>query len=205
MLCTTNPHIDWQHLTLHFDQQALESPELIPFDVTTPVSTADHPLTPLQLRSKSTQLSVIDAQLGDSLKVLTALINSGATGIFVSNQLDLPHNPLDKPLELQLFDSKPTTTRPMTKCHSSSIVLNNSLQFPVSLLGTSACFATVHLSLQPTNNSSKAGATSASTAPSDNSSDPPPPQPVLSAPPAFPPTLSATSTKAPTTPPSATR
>ncbi|KAG6867169.1 hypothetical protein C0993_006052 [Termitomyces sp. T159_Od127] len=54
--------------------------------------------------------------------------------MFVSDQLDLTHDPLDRPMELQLFDGKPTTTRPITKMHTSSITLNNSLQFPVHLL-----------------------------------------------------------------------
>ncbi|KAG6883086.1 hypothetical protein C0993_007898 [Termitomyces sp. T159_Od127] len=48
--------------------------------------------------------------------------------------LDLTYDPLDKLLELQLFDSKPTTTEPITKTHSSSIVLNNGLWFLVNLL-----------------------------------------------------------------------
>ncbi|KAG6882804.1 hypothetical protein C0993_009048, partial [Termitomyces sp. T159_Od127] len=69
-----------------------------------------------------------------SPQVLTALIDSRATKMFVSDQLDLTHNPLNRPMELQLFDSKPTTTQPITKMHSSSIVLNNGLRFLVDLL-----------------------------------------------------------------------
>ncbi|KAG6899003.1 hypothetical protein C0993_001860 [Termitomyces sp. T159_Od127] len=94
-LCSTSPCVDWQHLTLHFDQQTLEHLEPIPFDVTVPVSAADHPHTPLQLCSKSAWLFVINAQLSNSPKVFTALIDSGATGMFVSNQLDLTHDPLN--------------------------------------------------------------------------------------------------------------
>ncbi|KAG6899432.1 hypothetical protein C0993_010340 [Termitomyces sp. T159_Od127] len=139
--------------------------------------------------------------------------------MFVSDQLDLLHNPLDRLLELQLFDNKLTTTRPITKCHSSSIILDNGLWFLVSLLvmqplettpivlelpwlhdvnsdinwrdltmkfsSTSACLAAVHLCLQPTNDSSKTGATSATTAPLDDSGGPPPPQSILGAPLAF--------------------
>ncbi|KAG6898329.1 hypothetical protein C0993_006974 [Termitomyces sp. T159_Od127] len=54
--------------------------------------------------------------------------------MFVSDQLNLTHNSLDKLLELQLFDGKPTTAGPITKTHSSSIVLDNGLWFLVNLL-----------------------------------------------------------------------
>ncbi|KAG6868162.1 hypothetical protein C0993_006953 [Termitomyces sp. T159_Od127] len=59
-----------------------------------------------------------------------------AIGMFVSDQLDLIYDQLDRPMELQLFNGKPTTTGPITKTHSSSIVLNNGLWFSVSLLVT---------------------------------------------------------------------
>ncbi|KAG6898607.1 hypothetical protein C0993_005709 [Termitomyces sp. T159_Od127] len=36
-------------------------------------------------------------------------------------------------MELQLFDGKPITTRPITKMHTSSIILDNGLQFLVDL------------------------------------------------------------------------
>ncbi|KAG6867235.1 hypothetical protein C0993_005357 [Termitomyces sp. T159_Od127] len=74
--------VNWQHLTLHFDQQTWSAQ------------------SPFFLMS----LFVIDARLGDSSKVFTALINSGATSMFVSDQLDLTHNPLNRLLKLQLFN-----------------------------------------------------------------------------------------------------
>ncbi|KAG6875911.1 hypothetical protein C0993_006832 [Termitomyces sp. T159_Od127] len=127
LLCSTNPHIDWQNLTLHFDRQALECPEPISFDVATLVSAADHPHTPLQLHSKFTWLFILNAQLSKFLQILTTLINSGATRTFVSDWLDLTHNSLDRPMELQFFNGKLTTTGPITKMHTSSITLDNSL------------------------------------------------------------------------------
>ncbi|KAG6875737.1 hypothetical protein C0993_007676 [Termitomyces sp. T159_Od127] len=121
--------------------------------------------------------------------------------------LNLTHDPLNKLLKLQLFDGKPTTAGPITKTHSSSIILDNNLQFPVDLLVTQlsdttlivlellwlcninseinwkdltmkfprpgACLATVHVCLQPTNDPSEAGATSALTALLNNSGDTP--------------------------------
>ncbi|KAG6883654.1 hypothetical protein C0993_004896 [Termitomyces sp. T159_Od127] len=130
-LCFTNPCIDWQNLTLYFNHQAMEHLEPILFDVT-----ANHPHTPPQLCLKSAQLFVLNAQFGKSPQILTALVNSRATGTFVSDQLDLTHDPLDRPMELQLFNGKPTTARPITKTHTSSITLNNGLRFPVHLLVT---------------------------------------------------------------------
>ncbi|KAG6898606.1 hypothetical protein C0993_005708 [Termitomyces sp. T159_Od127] len=56
-LCSTNPHVNWQNLTLHFDCQALECLEPISFDV----STADYLHTPPQLRSKSAWWFVLNA------------------------------------------------------------------------------------------------------------------------------------------------
>ncbi|KAG6894372.1 hypothetical protein C0993_011693, partial [Termitomyces sp. T159_Od127] len=55
------------------------------------------------------------------------------------------------------------------------------MKFP----GPGTCLATINLHLQPTDNSSKAGATGALTTPPDNSGKPPPPQHTLGAPPAF--------------------
>ncbi|KAG6875186.1 hypothetical protein C0993_010442 [Termitomyces sp. T159_Od127] len=131
-LCFTSPCINWQNLTLHFDHQAVEYLEPILFNVTTSISIADHPHTPLQLHSKSTQLFVLNAQLGKSPQVLTALVDSGATGTFVSDQLNLIHDLLNRSMELQLFDGKPTTAGPITKTHTH----NNGLQFLVHLLVT---------------------------------------------------------------------
>ncbi|KAG6876051.1 hypothetical protein C0993_005951 [Termitomyces sp. T159_Od127] len=203
-LRSTNLYIDWWNLTLHFDCQATEHPEPIPFDVTTPVSATDHPHTPPQLCSKSTWSFVLNARLGESPQILTALIDSGATRT---------------PMELQLFDGKPTIARPITKSHTSSITLNNGLQFLVHLLvtqlpevtpivlgllwlhdvnpdidwkdltmkflSTGACLAAVSLCLQPTNNPSEARATGDPTAPPNNSGETPSTQHTLSTPPVF--------------------
>ncbi|KAG5328398.1 hypothetical protein C0989_010483, partial [Termitomyces sp. Mn162] len=70
-----------------------------------------------------------------SLKVLPALVDSGASGVFISNQLNLRHNDLDKPLELQLFDGGPITTR-ITQYHDNTLTLDNDLQFQARLLVT---------------------------------------------------------------------
>ncbi|KAG6899680.1 hypothetical protein C0993_007991 [Termitomyces sp. T159_Od127] len=114
----------------------MEHLEPILFDVTALVSTTDHSHTPLQLCSKSTQLFVLNTQLSKSPQVLTASINSGTTRTFVSDQLDLIHDPLDRPRELQLFNGKLTTAGPITKTHTSSIILDNGLWFLVHLLVT---------------------------------------------------------------------
>ncbi|KAG6882977.1 hypothetical protein C0993_008429 [Termitomyces sp. T159_Od127] len=135
-LRSTNPHVGWQNLTIHFDCQTLEHPEPISFDVTALVSTTDHPHTPPQLCLKFTWSFILNAQLGKSSQVLTALINSRATETFVSDQLNFTHDLLNRPMELQLFDSKPTTAGPITKTHTSSIILNDSLWFLVHLLVT---------------------------------------------------------------------
>ncbi|KAG5733978.1 hypothetical protein E4T56_gene6788 [Termitomyces sp. T112] len=71
----------------------------------------------------------------DSGLILPALVDSGASGVFVSNQLDLRRNDLDKPLELQLFDGSPATTR-ITQYHDNTLTLNNNLQFQARLLIT---------------------------------------------------------------------
>ncbi|KAG5348536.1 hypothetical protein C0989_010090, partial [Termitomyces sp. Mn162] len=60
---------------------------------------------------------------------------SGTSGVFISNQLDLQHNNLDKPLKLQLFDGSPATTR-ITQYHDNTLTLNNDLQFQARLLVT---------------------------------------------------------------------
>ncbi|KAG6875363.1 hypothetical protein C0993_009582 [Termitomyces sp. T159_Od127] len=135
-LHSTNPCIDWRNLTLHFDCQAMKPPEPIPFDVTALVSAANHPHTPPQLRLKSAWSFVLNARLSKSSQVLTTLVDSEATGIFVSDQLNFNHDLLDRPMELQLFDGKPTTAGPITNSHTSSITLNNGLRFLVHLLVT---------------------------------------------------------------------
>ncbi|KAG5723599.1 hypothetical protein E4T56_gene18161 [Termitomyces sp. T112] len=71
----------------------------------------------------------------DSRLVLPALIDSGASGVFVSNQLDPQRNDLNKPLELQLFNGSPAMTRIM-QYHDNTLTLNNDLQFQARLLIT---------------------------------------------------------------------
>ncbi|KAG5718803.1 hypothetical protein E4T56_gene2697 [Termitomyces sp. T112] len=60
---------------------------------------------------------------------------SSASGVFVSNQLDLRCNDLNKPLELQLFNGSPATTR-ITQYHDNTLTLDNDLQFQARLLVT---------------------------------------------------------------------
>ncbi|KAG5729760.1 hypothetical protein E4T56_gene911 [Termitomyces sp. T112] len=60
---------------------------------------------------------------------------SGASSVFISNQLDLRRNDLNKPLELQLFDGSPATTRIM-QYHDNTLTLDNNLQFQARLLIT---------------------------------------------------------------------
>ncbi|KAG5716111.1 hypothetical protein E4T56_gene10872 [Termitomyces sp. T112] len=118
-LRSTNPRIDWPSLTLRLDWDNPTDSGLVPFDVSPPSenseTTIDQPRTPLQLRSRSARF--------------------GASSVFVSNQLNLRHNDLDKPLELQLFDGSPTTTR-ITQYHDNTLTLNNDLQFQARLLVT---------------------------------------------------------------------
>ncbi|KAG5348616.1 hypothetical protein C0989_009461, partial [Termitomyces sp. Mn162] len=67
--------------------------------------------------------------------VFPTLINSCASGTFISSQLNLQHNGLNKPLELQLFDSSPTMTR-ITQYYDNTLTLDNDLQFQAWLLIT---------------------------------------------------------------------
>ncbi|KAG6899477.1 hypothetical protein C0993_009927 [Termitomyces sp. T159_Od127] len=219
-LCSTNPRINWQNLTLHFDCQATEHLKPIPFDVTAPISTADLPHTPPQLHSNSAQSFILNARLGKSPQVLTALIDSGATKMFVSDQLNLTRDPLDRPMELQLFDT-PSPSTMVFGFQSTSwswqllevtpIVLgllwlhdvnpdidwrDLTMKFPRS----DACLATFSLHLQSTNNPSKARATSASTASPDNSGKPPSPWHTLGAPLAFLPNIPCNKYKGPNYP-----
>ncbi|KAG5732684.1 hypothetical protein E4T56_gene16814 [Termitomyces sp. T112] len=103
-LRSTNPHVDWPSLTLRLDWDNPTNSGLVPFDVSPPSknskTTIDQPWTPPQLHSRSAQSFVIYVQLGNSLKVLPALVDSGTSGVFVSNQLNLRRNNLDKPLKL---------------------------------------------------------------------------------------------------------
>ncbi|KNZ73567.1 hypothetical protein J132_01376 [Termitomyces sp. J132] len=92
-LCSTNPHVDWPSLTLCLNRDNPTDSGLVPFHVSPPSenseTTINQPQTPLQLRSRSAQLFVIYVRLGGSLKVLPALVDSGTSSVFVSNQLDL--------------------------------------------------------------------------------------------------------------------
>ncbi|KAG5733079.1 hypothetical protein E4T56_gene3539 [Termitomyces sp. T112] len=77
-------------------------------------TTIDHFQTPPQLRSRSA---------------------CGASSTFVSNQLGLQCNDLDKLLELQLFNRSPAMTR-ITQYHDNTLTLDNDLQFQAQLLVT---------------------------------------------------------------------
>ncbi|KAG5337162.1 hypothetical protein C0989_010447, partial [Termitomyces sp. Mn162] len=86
-----------------------------------------------QLLLKSAQLFIINVSLNDFLMVLPTLINSRAFSTFVSKQLDLPHNTLNKLLEFQLFDQSPASSG-ITQYHNSALTLNNNFRFQVWLL-----------------------------------------------------------------------
>ncbi|KAG5715182.1 hypothetical protein E4T56_gene3096 [Termitomyces sp. T112] len=138
-LRSTNPHINWPSLTLCLDRDNPTDSGLVPFHVSPPSESSEtminQPRTPPQLCSRSARSFVIYVRLGGSLKVLPALVDSGASSVFISNQLDLRRNDLDKPLELQLFDGSPATTR-ITQYHNNTLTLNNDLQFQARLLVT---------------------------------------------------------------------
>ncbi|KAG5328454.1 hypothetical protein C0989_010418, partial [Termitomyces sp. Mn162] len=65
--------------------------------------------------------------------VFSALVDSSASGTFVSNQLSLQCNDLDKPLKLQLFNRSPAMTI-ITQYHDNTLTLDNNLQFQAQLL-----------------------------------------------------------------------
>ncbi|KAG5333552.1 hypothetical protein C0989_005453, partial [Termitomyces sp. Mn162] len=67
--------------------------------------------------------------------VFPALVDSGASSTFVSNQLGLQHNDLNRPLKLQLFNGSPAMTRIM-QYHNNTLTLDNNLQFQAWLLVT---------------------------------------------------------------------
>ncbi|KAG5735334.1 hypothetical protein E4T56_gene11036 [Termitomyces sp. T112] len=114
-LRSTNPRVDWPSLTPCLNRDNPTDSGLVPFHVSPPSKSSEtminQPRTPPQLHS------------------------SGASGVFISNQLDLQCNNLDKPLELQLFDGSPATTR-ITQYHNNTLTLNNDLQFQARLLIT---------------------------------------------------------------------
>ncbi|KAG5348848.1 hypothetical protein C0989_007772 [Termitomyces sp. Mn162] len=138
-LRSTNPHINWPSLTLHLDWDNPTNSGLVPFDVSPSSENSetmiDHPQTPLQLCSRSARLFIINVRLDGLPQVFPALIDSSTSGTFVSSQLDLQCNNLNKPLELQLFDSSPAMTR-ITQYYDNTLTLNNDLQFQAQLLVT---------------------------------------------------------------------
>ncbi|KNZ71527.1 hypothetical protein J132_09044 [Termitomyces sp. J132] len=95
----------------------------------------DQPQTPLQLCLRSAWSFIINVQLDGSPKVLPALVNSGISGTFISSQLDLCCNNLNKFLKLQLFDRSPVTTG-ITQYYDNIFTLDNNLQFQAWLLVT---------------------------------------------------------------------
>ncbi|KAG5337616.1 hypothetical protein C0989_009152 [Termitomyces sp. Mn162] len=88
-LCSTNPHIDWPSLTLCLNQDNPTNSRLVPFNVSPPSenseTTINQSQTSPQLHSRSAQSFVIYVQLGSSLKVLPALVDSSTSGVFISN------------------------------------------------------------------------------------------------------------------------
>ncbi|KAG6887209.1 hypothetical protein C0992_013377, partial [Termitomyces sp. T32_za158] len=79
---------------------------------------------------------IINTMLGNSLEILSALINSRATKTFISDWLALLHQDIAKPLELQLYDGHPASSGPITKSYSSILTLDNGLWFPIDFLVT---------------------------------------------------------------------
>ncbi|KAG5335144.1 hypothetical protein E4T56_gene10786 [Termitomyces sp. T112] len=138
-LCSINPQIDWSSLTLCLNWDSPINLGPVPFHVSPhskdPRGTTDAPWTPPQLHSKSAWSFIINIQLDNSPMVLPTLVNSRASGTFVSNQLDLPFNTLDKLLKLQLFDRSPTSIG-IIQYHDNTLILDNNLKFQVQLLIT---------------------------------------------------------------------
>ncbi|KAG5731802.1 hypothetical protein E4T56_gene1526 [Termitomyces sp. T112] len=114
-LCSTNPHINWPSLTLRLNQ--------------------DNPTDSGLLCSRSAWLFIINVRLNDPSKVFPALVNSGTSGTFASNQLGLQRSNLNRPLELQLFNGSPAMTR-ITQYHNNTLTLDNDPQFQPWLLVT---------------------------------------------------------------------
>ncbi|KAG5351271.1 hypothetical protein C0989_007165 [Termitomyces sp. Mn162] len=145
-LCSTNTHINWPSLTLCLDWDNPTDSGLVPFNVSpsseNSETTINYPWTPLQLCSRSAWLFVINVQLDGSPKVISALVNNGASSTFVSSQLNLQCNNLNKPLELQLFNRSSTTTG-ITQYHDNTLTLDNDLQFQAWLLITQLLLLTL--------------------------------------------------------------
>ncbi|KAG5350005.1 hypothetical protein C0989_000742 [Termitomyces sp. Mn162] len=81
------------------------------------------------------ELRLLVTKLHPSASVLPTLINSGISSTFISSQLNLQYNNLDKLLKLQLFDRSSTTTR-ITQYHDTILTLDNDLQLQAWLLIT---------------------------------------------------------------------
>ncbi|KAG6901117.1 hypothetical protein C0995_000429 [Termitomyces sp. Mi166 len=79
---------------------------------------------------------IIDVMLQSTGTTHAALINSGATGTFISSELALPSKEISELIELQLFDSTPAASGLITHHHFDIISLANTLDFPVDLLVT---------------------------------------------------------------------
>ncbi|KAG6885656.1 hypothetical protein C0995_009125 [Termitomyces sp. Mi166 len=77
-----------------------------------------------------------DFQYAENKTGLQTLINSGATGTFVSSELALSGKKISEVIELQLFDGTLATFGLITHHHSNVISLTNGLKFPVDLLVT---------------------------------------------------------------------
>ncbi|KAG5719227.1 hypothetical protein E4T56_gene13415 [Termitomyces sp. T112] len=89
---------------------------------------SNHPI-PTLVNSGTTD-NFIDKSL-----ILPTFVDSSTSSTFVSSQLNLQHNDLNKPLELQLFDRSPATTG-ITQYYDNTLTLDNDLQFPAQLLVT---------------------------------------------------------------------
>ncbi|KAG6896427.1 hypothetical protein C0992_008361 [Termitomyces sp. T32_za158] len=106
-LQSTNPWINWQSLTLHFNRDTTPPHFPVPFELPTSLPAPRDPGAPSKespthssLRSNSGQSFIINTRLSDSLEILSALIDSKATETFISDRLALPYQDIDKPLEL---------------------------------------------------------------------------------------------------------
>ncbi|KAG5331635.1 hypothetical protein C0989_007822 [Termitomyces sp. Mn162] len=133
------PHVNWPSLTIRLHRDNPTNSGLVPFDVSpsskNSEATINQPRTPLQLCSRSARSFIINVRLDDPSKVFPTLVDSGASSTFVSNQLDLWCNDLNRPLKLQLFDGSPAMTR-ITQYHDNTLTLDNNLQFQAWLLIT---------------------------------------------------------------------
>ncbi|KAG6889165.1 hypothetical protein C0992_006252 [Termitomyces sp. T32_za158] len=93
-LHSTNLQINWQSLTLHFDRDTTPPHFSVPFKLPASLPVLQNSGAPSEespmhslLRSSSGQSFVINTRLGNSLEILSALINSGATKTFISDWL----------------------------------------------------------------------------------------------------------------------